>query len=73
LLAAATSLLGALLPLLVASVLPGPGWIAAALATTALGALGASLASVVLANRLLWAVILLVGGVAVTAVGAMIQ
>lgn len=73
LLAAGSSLLGAALPLLLAAALPGPGWIAVAVAVGALGALGAALAGIVLGNRLRWALTLAVGGVAVTAVGAWIK
>lgn len=72
-LAAAMSLLGALLPLLLAAALPGPGWIAAVVAVLALAGLGVGLAHVTLANRVLWGTCLLVGGVCVTAIGAAIH
>ena len=68
-----SSLLGALAPLLVAAALPGPSWIAAAIAIAALGALGVGLASVVVASRIRWALALTIGGVAVTAIGAWIH
>jgi predicted membrane protein (TIGR00267 family) len=72
-LANASSMLGALVPLLIAAGLPGPGWIAAVVAICALGVLGVGLAWTVLGNRLLWAASLVVGGVAVTAVGLWIS
>jgi VIT1/CCC1 family predicted Fe2+/Mn2+ transporter len=69
LLASVASMLGALLPLALAAAVPGPEWIAAVLAIAALGLLGVGLASVVLGSRALWAVALVLGGVAVTLVG----
>jgi VIT1/CCC1 family predicted Fe2+/Mn2+ transporter len=73
LLASGTSLLGALLPLLLASAVPGPTWIAAVIAVLALGALGFGLATVVLGSRAKWTASLLVGGTAVTIIGAWIN
>lgn len=72
-LASAASLLGALIPLLIAAALPGPGWIAAAVAICALGILGVGLATTVLGNRPLWSAALVAGGIAVTAVGVAIK
>lgn len=72
-LASASSMLGALVPLLIAAALPGPGWIAAVVAVCALGALGVGLAWTVLGNRLVWAVALAAGGAAVTAIGLWIN
>jgi VIT1/CCC1 family predicted Fe2+/Mn2+ transporter len=72
-LASAASLLGALLPLLLATALPGPPWIAAVIAILALGFLGAGLATVVLGTRVKWAGALLLGGVCVTAIGVWIH
>lgn len=72
-LASAASLIGALAPLLLAAALPGPGWIAAIIAIVALGALGAGLATVVLGSRLRWATALVIGGIAVTAIGAWLK
>ena len=72
-LASASSMLGALLPLLIAAELPGPGWIAAVVAVCALGVLGVGLAWTALGNRLVWAAALIVGGVAVTVVGLLID
>jgi len=72
-LASGSSMLGALLPLLIAASLPGPGWIAAVVAICALGLLGVGLAATVLGNRLVWASALIIGGVAVTAIGVWIK
>lgn len=72
-LAAAASMVGALGPLLLAAALPGPGWIAAAIAIVALGFLGVGLATAVLGNRLVWAGALVLGGVGVTALGAWLK
>lgn len=72
-LASGSSMLGALLPLLIAAALPGPGWIAAVVAVCALGVLGAGLARAVLGNRLKWAGALVIGGVAVSAIGLCIN
>jgi len=72
-LASGSSLLGALLPLLVAAELPGPGWIAAVVAICALGLLGVGLAWTALGNRLVWAAALVAGGIGVTAVGVWIS
>lgn len=72
-LASASSMLGALVPLLIAAELPGPGWIAAVVAVCALGVLGVGLAWTALGNRLLWATVLIIGGVAVTGVGLWIS
>ena len=72
-LASGASMLGALVPLLIAAVVPGPGWIAAIIAVGTLGVLGVGLASTVVANRLAWAVSLIAGGIAVTAVGLWIS
>jgi hypothetical protein len=72
-LASGASLLGALAPLLIAVALPGPTWIAAVVAVCALGVLGAGLASAVTGNRATWSVALVLGGCAVTAIGAWIK
>lgn len=72
-LAGAASLIGTLCPLLLAAALPGPGWIAAALAIAALGFLGVGLATAVLGNRLVWATALVLGGIGVTVVGAWLK
>ncbi|MFT3862886.1 MAG: hypothetical protein QM729_01340 [Solirubrobacterales bacterium] len=71
--AALASMVGALGPLLLAAALPGPGWIAAAIAIVALGFLGAGLATAVLGDRIVWATGLVVGGIAVTALGAWLK
>lgn len=72
-LASFASMLGAIGPLLLAAVLPGPSWIAAVIAIVALGFLGAGLATAVLGNRLIWAAALVVGGIGVTAIGAWLE
>ncbi|HTU83968.1 MAG TPA: hypothetical protein VMF57_00265 [Solirubrobacteraceae bacterium] len=72
-LASGASLLGALAPLLIAVALPGPTWIAAVVAVGALGVLGVGLAGAVVGNRALWALALVLGGCAVTAIGALIK
>lgn len=69
-LASGASMLGALVPLLIAAALPGPAWIAA---LVALGGLGLGLAIAVGGNRWVWALALVVGGVAVTAIGIWIK
>lgn len=70
LIASATSCVGALAPLLLASQLPGPHWIAAAIAVAALGALGALLGSISLGSPGRWTACLLAGGAIVTVIGA---
>jgi VIT1/CCC1 family predicted Fe2+/Mn2+ transporter len=72
-LASASSMLGALVPLLIAVVLPGPTWIAAVVAIVALGALGVGLATTVAGSRSVWATVLMVGGIGVAAVGVWIN
>jgi hypothetical protein len=72
-LASASSMAGALLPLLIAAALPGPGWIAALIAITALGVLGVGLANAVLGSKVRWAITLVIGGAVVTAVGVWIK
>lgn len=71
--ASAASLIGALVPLLIAAALPGPGWVAAVIAIASLGALGAGLATAVLGSRLRWASALMIGGILVTALGAWLK
>jgi len=72
-LASGASLLGALAPLLIAVGLPGPTWIAAVVAVCALGVLGVGLANAVVGNRAVWALALVLGGCAVTVIGALIK
>jgi hypothetical protein len=71
--ASGASMVGALVPLLIAASLPGPAWIAAVVAVAALGGLGAGLATVVHGRQLVWAGALVLGGIAVTAVGVWIK
>lgn len=68
--ASATSGVGALAPLLLAALLPGPEWIAAAVAVAALGALGAILGRISLGSPGRWAAYMLIGGVIAAAIGA---
>lgn len=68
--ASVTSGVGALAPLMLASEVPGPHWIAAAVAVAALGALGAMLGSISLGSPQRWAALMLCGGVIVTFIGA---
>jgi len=72
-LASISSMLGALIPLLIALVLPGPGWIAAVIAVAALGALGVGLAQTVTGKPWIWGLALSAGGVAVTMIGLWIK
>lgn len=72
-LASISSMLGALIPLLIAIVLPGPGWIAAVIAVAALGALGVGLARTVTGKPWIWGPALAIGGIAVTVVGVWIK
>lgn len=68
--ASATSCVGALAPLLLAAVIPGPQWIAAAVAIAALAGLGAALGRISLGSPGRWAALMLCGGVIVTIIGA---
>lgn len=72
-LASISSALGALLPLLIAAALPGPGWIAALIAIAALGMLGIGLATAALGSKVRWTTTLVIGGIAVTAIGVWIK
>ena len=72
-LAAACSLAGALLPLLLCTVLPTPAWLGLATTILALGVLGALLAKSFYGSPLLWSFCLLVGGVALAFVGVKVD
>jgi VIT1/CCC1 family predicted Fe2+/Mn2+ transporter len=67
--AAACSLGGATLPLLLSALTPGPWWVGVALTLVILGVLGALLASSLYGSRRLWAIALVAGGIALTAIG----
>jgi VIT1/CCC1 family predicted Fe2+/Mn2+ transporter len=67
------SFLGALLPLLAGALLPGPAWLAVALALLVLAGLGFGLASVLEGSRARWVIGLLAGGVVLTAIGAVLK
>jgi predicted membrane protein (TIGR00267 family) len=69
LLAAAFSLVGALLPLLLCTMLPTPRWLGLAITILALGGLGALLARTFYGSPTRWAAGLLLGGVALALVG----
>jgi predicted membrane protein (TIGR00267 family) len=71
--ASVSSAIGALVPLLLAAVLPGPAWIAAVIAIVCLGLLGVGLAHNVLANPVIWSISLVVGGICVTTIGIWIK
>jgi predicted membrane protein (TIGR00267 family) len=71
--ASACAFVGALVPLLAAVLLPGPSWLAIAVAVIALGALGHSLASVLHGNQLRWTVSLVAGGVLLSLAGIALQ
>jgi VIT1/CCC1 family predicted Fe2+/Mn2+ transporter len=73
LLAGAASLLGALLPLLIAVVLPGPTWVAAVVAICALGVLGLGLATAIAGSQVVWAASMVFGGIVITGIGAWIH
>ncbi len=70
LIASACSFCGALLPLLFGVYLPGPPWLAVALALFALAMLGVFLARTVHGSPFNWAVGLMLGGAFLTGVGA---
>jgi predicted membrane protein (TIGR00267 family) len=68
--ACTASFCGAVLPLLAGAVLPGPSWLAIALALAILGGLGIGLAHVLDGNWIRWSLALIAGGVLLTAIGA---
>ncbi|WP_044370447.1 hypothetical protein [Streptomyces noursei] len=64
-----SSFVGATIPLTAGAVLPGPSWLAIALAIALLAVLGLGLAAVVAGSAMRWACILAVGGVIIAAIG----
>jgi predicted membrane protein (TIGR00267 family) len=68
--AAACGFVGASFPLLLSSCLPGPGWIALAVAVAALGLLGAALARSFYGSVVLWSGVIMAGGIVLALVGA---
>jgi hypothetical protein len=71
--ACSASFVGALLPLLAGTVLPGAAWLAIPLALAALGGLGFGLARVLDGSSARWAGALVAGGGALTAIGAALK
>lgn len=67
--AAVCSLVGAVVPLLLSAVAPGPPWVAIGLTLAILGALGALLANSLYGSHLLWAGAIMAGGLALTLIG----
>jgi predicted membrane protein (TIGR00267 family) len=63
------SFIGALLPLTLGLLLPGPNWVPVAVSVVALGILGIGLAWTVYGNIFRWAVALMLSGVLLTIVG----
>jgi VIT1/CCC1 family predicted Fe2+/Mn2+ transporter len=68
-LAAACGLVGAACPLLLSTVLPGPGWIGLCATIVLLGVLGAVLARSFYGSVLFWSFAIMAGGIALTFVG----
>jgi predicted membrane protein (TIGR00267 family) len=64
-----TSFLGALLPLIIAVLLPSVSWLAIVAAVVALGALGVIVARSIYANPILWAIALITSGIFLTIMG----
>lgn len=69
LVAAVVSLVGAAGPLLVGEALPGPSWLVLVLTVLALGLLGWILATILLAQRWIWSVLMIIGGALVALLG----
>lgn len=68
-LAAACSVLGALAPMLLVLIVPGPAWIGCVMAILVLAGLGAVLARSFYGSPLAWALALLIAGAVMTALG----
>jgi VIT1/CCC1 family predicted Fe2+/Mn2+ transporter len=71
--ASASSLVGALVPLLIGAMLPSLRWISIAVAVGALGGLGAVLAHTVGGNSVRWAVVMTLSGAVVAAIGVQLH
>lgn len=69
LISSAASFLGALCPLLVATLFPQDNWTSVLASLVALGVLGAALAKTVYGNMLRWSLTLILGGMMLTAIG----
>jgi VIT1/CCC1 family predicted Fe2+/Mn2+ transporter len=63
------SFLGALLPLILGAVLPGPRWLPVVVSIAALGLLGIGLARAVYGNMIRWSVMLIAVGILLTIAG----
>lgn len=70
LLSSVSSFVGAMIPLLVAALVPSHGWAALAAALVTLALLGAGLAKVSLGSPLYWSSTLVAGGVLLSVLGA---
>lgn len=68
--AAVASLIGAAGPLLLGTLLPVPPWVTLLITVVLLGILGWLIGAVLSARRLRWALAMLLGGIAVTVIGA---
>lgn len=73
LIAGVSSFVGALLPMTLGSLLPGPTWLAVAVPVALLGILGAILARVTRGVPATWAVGLVVGGIVISGIGATLR
>jgi VIT1/CCC1 family predicted Fe2+/Mn2+ transporter len=71
--AGGSSFIGAVLPMALGYVLPGPGWLAVALPVAFLGVLGVALARVTRGAPATWAGGLIVGGIVISAIGATLR
>jgi predicted membrane protein (TIGR00267 family) len=72
-LAACSSVIGALLPMLAVVTLPDPPWLGCALTIVVLGALGVLLARSFYGSTVRWALALMVAGTALTLMGAWLR
>lgn len=72
LVAAIASLIGAAGPLLIGEALPGPSWLVLVLTVLALGLLGWIIATILLARRWVWAVLMTIGGALVALLGVVL-
>lgn len=71
--AAVSSFLGAVFPLLIGSALRKPSWLPLAVSISALAALGIGVGHVVAGSRLRWCLVLAVGGGVVAAIGLQLR
>ena len=70
---AATSFIGCLVPLAVAWLIPAHGWIGILVAFVMLAALGIALAETTQGHKAVWSILLVLGGVGLTAVGLVLK